>query len=174
MSASGRQQPPNAPTTLGSSRPEPRPTSPPVVDPHPRDGTSGEPNPVDMVERPAKESGAASWGIRSLREPTGFSAACFLLFPFHRIIFRLDKLHPHRSQPLLARQPSSHGHKANGGKNHRLTTGPGSVFVATKMPHRSLSTNHLFLRGEPEPHLAIRGTDQHYGVGACDSRGTFR
>jgi len=126
---------------------------------------------VDTAEGPAQESGAASWGIRSLREPAGFTGACPLPLPFQQIILQLNKLQPHRSQSLLARQRSLLGQKASGGKDHRLTAGRGSVFVATKMAHRSLSTNPVFLMGNIRTQRAIRGTDQHYKVGACSFRG---
>jgi hypothetical protein len=142
--ASGRQRPGPAPTTLGSSRPKPRSASPPVADPDLRDKACGDP-PVDTAEGPAQESGAASWGIRSLRHPTGFNAACCFPLPSQQIILRAFRPNPHRGQSLLAHHPSTQGQKAYGGKDHRLTTGCGSVFVATKMAHRSLSTNHLFL-----------------------------
>jgi hypothetical protein len=62
---------------------------------------------MDTAEGPAQESGAASWRIRSLREPTDFRVARSLLLPFQRIILRAYTFHPHRSQALHARQPSS-------------------------------------------------------------------
>jgi hypothetical protein len=96
---------------------------------------------VDTAEGQTQECGAASGGIRSLREPTGFCGACSLLLPSPQIIFRADEFHSH---PLLACKPSIHGQNGSRGKDHRLTTARGSGFLATKMAHRSLSTNHLF------------------------------
>jgi hypothetical protein len=100
---------------------------------------------VDTVEGQAQESGAASGGIRSLREPTGFNAACCFPLPSQQIILRAFRPNPHRGQSLLAHHPSTQGQKAYGGKDYWRTTGRGSGFVATKMAHRSLPTNYLFL-----------------------------
>jgi hypothetical protein len=49
---------------------------------------------VDTAEGPAQESGAASWSIRWLRDPTGFNATCCLLLPPQQIILRAYTLHP--------------------------------------------------------------------------------
>lgn len=70
-----------------------------------------------------------------------------------------------RSPIFLLRQ------KANGGRAPTAHDRSRINFLATKLAHRTLSTNPLFLWGESEPHLATRGADQHYGVGACSSRG---
>jgi hypothetical protein len=54
------------------------------------------------------------------------------------------------------RYPSVLGQKANRGQDHQLGTGRGSVFVATKLAHRSLSRNPASLVGNSEQRLAIR------------------
>jgi hypothetical protein len=48
--------------------------------------------PVDTAEGPAQEPGAASWDIRSLREPAGLVMACSLLL--QRIILPAYTFHP--------------------------------------------------------------------------------
>jgi hypothetical protein len=96
---------------------------------------------VDTAGGPAQESGAASWGIRSLREPTGFCAACSLLLPFNGSFCEPTPSTLTAANLCWARHPSFLGQRANRDQDHWLTTGPGSVFVATKLAHRSLSTN---------------------------------
>jgi hypothetical protein len=67
--------------------------------------------PVGSAEGPAQESGAASWGIRSLRKPTGSNAARSRLLPVQRIILRAYVFHPRQDVLDALAHPSSSGRR---------------------------------------------------------------
>jgi hypothetical protein len=125
-SASRRQQPSNAPTTLGSPRPERRSTSPPVVNPDLRHKTCGDPL-VDTVEGPRKTLVQPAGASAGYATPPGSTRLVAFCFPPSR-----SSCEPTPSTPTggnlcsLATLPPRQ--KANWRKYRRLTSDRGSVF----------------------------------------------
>jgi hypothetical protein len=171
--AVGRRQPSNAPTTLGSSRPERRRKTPTVGDLDPKRR--------DMWKPPSGRGGGSRARIwcGQLGHPLATRTHQLSRALFHSRSHSADHFPSRRTPPAPQLTPACSQPFPRRAEGER-TPGPPAhnrlriSFLATKMAHRSFSANHLFLWGKSGPHLAIRGTDRHYRAGTRSSRGICR
>jgi hypothetical protein len=85
--------------------------------------------------------------------PPGSTRLVAFCFPLSRSSCEPTPCTPSPQPPSARSPPFPSRAEGEPRKDHRLPTARGSVFVATKMAHRSLSRNSAFLLGNSEPPL---------------------